>query len=268
MATLSRPDGVELHYEIRGNDGPLVVLAPYWSWSPGIFDEFLDDLASDHRVLVSHLRGTGLSSRQGPYDMETDTADLEALIEEAGGPALVIGIADSANRASKLAARRPDLVPVAIALGAGPLSRKTFAGEDAMLGSDTVLDAFIEMVTNNYRAAMRTLMTATNQQMNEGELRERVNAQVEHVGSGTAVTRVRAWADDDPDAEARQIGERLVLITAPTVAGAWLPDFERVLAVLAEKLPQAQLEIMEDGVVSRPHEGAELVRKMTAPLRS
>ena len=49
-ARLERPDGVELHWEERG-EGPPVVLAPYWSGHPGVYEDLLSDLARDHRVV-------------------------------------------------------------------------------------------------------------------------------------------------------------------------------------------------------------------------
>lgn len=268
MPKLARPDGVEIHYELAGDDGPPVVFAGYWNWSPGVFDELLADLAADHRVLTYDLRGTGQSTRSGPYDIETDVADLEALLEEMGGPALLVSVSDGANRAVRVAARRPDLVATVAALGSGPLSRRNFSGEDAMLASDAVVETFIEMLGRDYRAALRTIFTSTNEQMSEDDLRERVAAQASYCPMEAAVGRVRAWFDDDPDADAAAIGERLWMITAPTIAGAWLPEFDEVLRVVREKLPRANLEVFEEGFVSQPAEGAELIRRITAPLRS
>jgi pimeloyl-ACP methyl ester carboxylesterase len=80
MARLERPDGVELHWDQRG-EGPLVVLAPYWSGHPGVYEALLADLARDHRVVTWDARGTGESTRTGPYDMETDCSDLEAIVD-------------------------------------------------------------------------------------------------------------------------------------------------------------------------------------------
>src|SRR4051812_35343939 len=109
MPELTRPDGARIHYEIEGEQGPAVVLASYWSWSPGIYSEIFRRLAVDHRAVSYHLRGSGESSRQGPFDMETDLGDLEAVAEAVGGAAVMISTADGANRAARLAHRRPEL---------------------------------------------------------------------------------------------------------------------------------------------------------------
>src|SRR3989442_1570415 len=57
MPRLQRPDGVELHWEQRGQ-GPLLVLAPYWSGHPGVYEALLSDLARDHRVVTWDARAT------------------------------------------------------------------------------------------------------------------------------------------------------------------------------------------------------------------
>src|ERR687897_383042 len=131
MPRLRRPDGVELHWEEHG-EGPLVVLAQPWAGYPEVFADLLDELGSDHRVVTYYPRGQGGSTRRGPYDPETDTADLEALIEAAGRPGVVIAMADASNRAARVAARRPDLVRAVVLPGGMPLSRRVLEGTDSL----------------------------------------------------------------------------------------------------------------------------------------
>src|SRR5204863_8398653 len=134
-ALLSRPDGVELHWDHRG-EGPLVVLCPYWSGHPAVYEGLLSDLSQDHRVVTFDARGTGGSTRRGPYDMDTDGADLEAIVDAAGDHATLLSIANGCNQAVRLGARRPDLVAAVVAIGAGPMTRAQFAQGDAMIASD------------------------------------------------------------------------------------------------------------------------------------
>ncbi len=269
MAELERPDGTRIHYEIQGEQGPSIVLATYWSWNPGVYAEMLADLAADHRVATYHLRGSGESSRNGPYDMATDVGDLEAVVEAVGGPALLLAVADSSNRSAKLAARRPDLVGAVINFGTAPFARAAFAHEEGMISSNTVVEAFSEMLESNYRGAMRNMMEATNTQASEEELRERVDAQAEFHPQQAAVARFRGWVEDDPRAEARAIGERLWIFTAPDIAGPWLPPSEVLQRLTAETLPDARVVQIESesGPVSHPEEAAEMVRRVSAPLR-
>ncbi|TMK74059.1 MAG: alpha/beta hydrolase [Actinobacteria bacterium] len=189
--------------------GPLVVLAPYWSGHPGVYEALLSDLARDHRVVTWDARGTGQSTPAGPYDMETDCSDLAAIVDQAGGDAVVISTADGANRAVRVAASRKDLVAAVVALGTAPFARMHFEGSEGMIASETVVGAFINMLERDYRGALRALLSATNAQMSEPELRERVAFQISYCPQEPAAARVRAWAEDDPTAAARETGERL-----------------------------------------------------------
>ncbi|MEK6277111.1 MAG: alpha/beta hydrolase [Actinomycetota bacterium] len=244
-----------------------MVLATYWTWSPGVYGPLLDDLASDHRVVTYHLRGTGESSRQGPYDTETDSGDLEAVLEEAGGSAVLFSTADGANRAARVGAARPDLVAAVVTVGTAPIARAQFAHHEGMLGSDSVVGAFFETFERNYRTGLRTLIEATNPQMSEDELRERVDVQAEFSPQESAVARLREWAADDPHEAARALGDRLWIFTASGVAGPWLPPKEELDRMTKETLPDAHVAELEPGPVSRPDLVAEKMRRITAPLR-
>jgi pimeloyl-ACP methyl ester carboxylesterase len=265
---LTRPDGTRIHYEVRGDSGPPVVLGTYWTWSPGVYEPLLDELASDHRVVTYHLRGTGQSSRRGPYDMETDSGDLEALLEEIEGAALLFSTADGTNRAARVAVRRPDLVAALITFGTAPIARAQFTDSEGMLGSDSVVGAFFETFERNYRTGLRTLIEATNQQMSEDELRERIDVQAEFSPQEAALGRLRAWMEDDPGADARALGDRLWIFSAGGVAGPWLPPKEELDRMTAETLPDAHVAEIEPGPVSRPDLVAEMMRRVSAPLRA
>jgi pimeloyl-ACP methyl ester carboxylesterase len=268
MPELSRPDGAQIHFEVTGDDGPAVVLASYWSWNPSVYEELVSDLASDHRVLTYHLRGTGDSSRNGPYEIEVDVGDLEAVVEAAAGPVVMIATADSSNRSVKLAARRPELVTAVITFGTAPIARAAFEGKEGMLASDTVVDAFVEMLGRSYRGGMRTLMEATNPQMSADQLRERVAAQVEFCHLEPAVGRLRAWVEDDPREDARALGDRLWIFAAEGVAGPWMPPPEELARLTREALPDANVVQIDPGPISAPHETAEAIRRVTAALRA
>ena len=58
-----------------------------------------------------------------------------------------------------------------------------------MIASDSVVDAFREMVRRDFRGAMRSLFSSTNPQMGEEELRERVAAQAAYCEVDAAVAR-------------------------------------------------------------------------------
>jgi pimeloyl-ACP methyl ester carboxylesterase len=269
VASLQRPDGAELHLDSSG-EGPILVLMPYWSGHPGVFADLLSDLGRDHRIVTWDARGTGESTRTGPYDVETDSADLEAVLEQVGEAAAVIGVANGCNVAVRIALRRPDLVRSAIAFGAGPFARLDFAGSESMIASDSVVAAFLEMLQRDYRGALRTMLSATNAQMSEGELRDRIDFQLSYCPQEAAIARVKAWADDDPTEPAAALGDRLWILSAPAIAGQWLPPLEERLRIIESVTPDARVEtVSEDvGPVSRPEVVAAAVRRATAPLES
>lgn len=256
-------DGVELHWEERG-DGPLVVIACHWSGHPLVFEPLIRELAGDHRILTYDARGTGRSTRCGPHDMATGAADLAAVIEAAGAPAAVLTMSEACNRAVRVGAARPDLVVGIIAPGALPVARAAVESTQAMVSSDAVVDAFLEMLSNDYRGAQRTMMTIANAQMSEDELRERVGLQVDYCPADVALERTRAWRDDDPGDAARECADRLRLLWSPDMVGPWFPPVHEVKKVLTRELPDAQLETIEGGPVSRPELTAEIIRGVTS----
>ena len=196
--------------------------------------------------------------------METGAADLEAVIEaarRAGGdrrrwPTRV-------NRAVRVCAERPDLVEAMVVPGGSPPGAAALEGTEAMASSDSVVDAFLSMCETDYRGALRSLVTAGNPQMSEEEIRERVRLQAEYQPQEAAVARLRAWVDDD----AAGAGTRL---RRPALA-AVLRDHGRAAGSrrarkavkLSRKLfPEAHVEGIENGIVSRPDLTAAVVRRI------
>jgi pimeloyl-ACP methyl ester carboxylesterase len=263
-------DGVELHWEERGS-GPAVILVPYWSYEPRVWNPVTSELESDHRVIRYDDRGTGQSERTGPFDIETSARDLEAVAEAAGaGPAVTLGMVDGGNRAVRVAERRPDLISHVVSVGGPPLARDAFSESESLVSSSTVVGAFLQQLDTDYRGAVRSLMEAGNPQMSQDELRDRVVKQVEHVPVEAASARVRAWADDrDAVGPARELGERFVLLVGGNAAGGWFPDEREMIKIVREHFPESTVEEVEEGILSRPDQTAAVVRKLvTANVES
>jgi pimeloyl-ACP methyl ester carboxylesterase len=259
MPTLTRPDGTRIHWEERGS-GPLVVLASHFFAYPEAFDDLIADLTADHRVITYDTRGTGKSTREGPYDVPTDAADLGALIEEAGGPAVVIGMGDGANRGVKLAVARPDLVEAVVTPGGNPIGRRAAEVTDALVDSPSVLDALLGMIDTDYRSALRTIVSGGNPQMDEDEKRERVDRVVEYTPQEVGAARLRAWIDDRVLEGSRAIGGKLWILTFGS--NEWFPD--AAMDKTRELIPEAHIEAVEDGPVSRPDITANAIRRITS----
>jgi pimeloyl-ACP methyl ester carboxylesterase len=266
MPYVERPGGVKIHWQQRGS-GPLIVLAPYASSHPSVYDPLEADLLADHRVARYDDRGTGASDRIGPYDIETGADDLEAVIEEAGGPAVVIGLADATHRGARVAARRPDLVDALVLVGGSPAGRTRLEGTDAMVASDSVLDAFMSMGETDYRGAVRTVVSAANPQMTEDEVRERVRLQVEYQPRETIIPRWQAWAEDDATDAGRECGERMWIVVAEGMSGGWFPAGDEALRISRRLFPKAHVEEVDDGMISRPDLFADIVRRVTSKAR-
>ncbi|MGZ4532506.1 MAG: alpha/beta fold hydrolase [Mycobacteriaceae bacterium] len=114
---LTRPEGL-LAYDVAGA-GPLVVLVPgmgdlratYRFLAPALRE-------AGYRVACADLRGHGDSETTFTTYGDAETADdVLALIEELGGPAVVVGNSMAAGAAVLAAAQRPELVHGLVLVG-------------------------------------------------------------------------------------------------------------------------------------------------------
>lgn len=263
MPELTQPDGATIYWEATG-EGPTVVMSPAVFGNRDMFGDFVADVAKDHTVVRYDARGTGLSGRTGPHDLDTGAEDLAAVIEAVGAPAVVMAFVDATNRAVRVAARRPELVLTVVAGGLPPLSRAALAGLDAMAGSDTVVDTFLEMVDSYYASALRQVAADANPQATDEEIRERVETQLGYCPQEVASARLRAWTEDDALEDADAIGERLVLLNWPGGGRPWFPDQDDMVKLVEKLTPEARVRLIENGLVSRPDLGAAIVRELTA----
>ncbi len=259
MQKLRRPDGVELAWGSAG-EGPLVVVANQFFGSRKVFSRLLDDLAIDHTVVWYDPRGTGESTRCGPYDMQTDVDDLRALIEEVGSPCTMLAMADGCNRAVHLAAARPDLVAGIVTPAGNPVGRTAAAGTDALVASQGVLDALLGMMRTDYRGALNSVFSTSNPELSDAEVRDRVTETVEHCTQNTAVERMHLWIFDETLDSARAVGDRLWILEHGT--NPWFTG--EIAKHTRELLPEANVLEVEAGAVSRPEIAAGVIRRLTS----
>jgi pimeloyl-ACP methyl ester carboxylesterase len=257
------PDGVELHWEERG-EGPLVILAGPFFGYPEVFEDLLAELARDHRVVVYHVRGTGSSSREGPYDPDVDAADLALLMQELGEPAVLLASGDGTLRAVRAFTQCPDLVVAVVSPGGNPLGRRAARDTEGLAGSDSVIDALIGMMEVDYRSALHTMLATANPQLDEDEVRARLDRTVEHCPREAVLPRMRRWVEDNATEETRALGQRFWLLEHGL--NPWF--MIDTLDVTRELLPEAHIEQVEDGPLSRPDITAGVVRRLTAGERA
>ena len=267
MPRLTVDDGVEIHYEERGS-GPLVVIASYWSMHPSALEPLSAELEADHRVVRYDDRGTGQSTRTGPYDLQTAARDLAAVIAALGEPAVIVGVADGPVRGVLVAAEQPELVTAVVCPGGAPIGRANFTGAETLATSEAVVSALLQQVETDYRGALRALVGPTNEQMTDDELRERVSGQAEHVPAEAGAARLRAWASVDPLEQARAAGEKVWVLVTDGLTGNWFPTGTELAEVVGRLLPEANVAQIADGWVSRPDETAAVVRRITAGGRA
>jgi len=107
---LQRPDG-RIAYTVEG-EGPLAVALPGMGDLRGSYRDLVGPLvAAGHRVAVADLRGHGDSDVGFRVHGDDVTGrDLLALIDELGGPAVVIGNSMAGSAAVWAAAERPDAI--------------------------------------------------------------------------------------------------------------------------------------------------------------
>jgi pimeloyl-ACP methyl ester carboxylesterase len=252
-------DGVQIHWDERG-DGPLVVIANQFFSESWVFDGLISLLAEEHRVVTYDPRGTGRSSRQGPYEIEVDARDLLGLAEAVGPPAVVVGMGDGSNRAVHAAAARPDLIDAVVCAGGNPVGATAVQGTDGLAGSESVLDALVSMMETDYRGALRTMIGTANPTFDEETVRMRVNSTCENCPQDVAAERMRSWIADNALEPARALGERLWILESG--GNPWFPiEAARRSRAL---IPEAHIEEVADGALSRPDITVDVVRTLTA----
>lgn len=111
-------DGGVLAYEVAGT-GPLVLCIPGMGDIRASFRLLAPSLIdAGYRVAVVDLRGHGDSSTSfASYGNEGNAADVQALIEHLGGPAVIIGNSMGAAISVLVAAARPELVAGLVLVG-------------------------------------------------------------------------------------------------------------------------------------------------------
>lgn len=114
---LTRPEGL-LAYDVAGA-GPLVVLVPGMGDLRATYRFLAPALRkAGYRVACTDLRGHGDSETTFTTYGDAETADdVLALIEELGGPAVVVGNSMAAGAAVLAAAQRPELVRGLVLVG-------------------------------------------------------------------------------------------------------------------------------------------------------
>jgi pimeloyl-ACP methyl ester carboxylesterase len=140
-------NGIDLHYEIRGEGEPLVLLHS-GTRTARMYDPFVETYATKYRVIVPDLRGHGGSTNpDGDWTTRSMAKDVFALLDHLGVERFK-GIGTSAGAVTLLhmATQQPDRVEAMVVVGVGtylPVEcRKTLAATDADKMSAAGWDAY------------------------------------------------------------------------------------------------------------------------------
>ena len=226
---LDRGEG-RIAYDVTGQ-GPLVICAPGMGDLRSVYRFLVPELVErGFRVATMDIRGHGDSDATfSTYDDVAAGTDLIALIEELGGPAVLVGNSMGAGAAAWAAAEAPDLVGGLVLVG--PFVRNTPIGLAAKLAFRLgLLRPWASKVWNAYYVRLYPSRPPADLAEHRARIQESFR-RPGHRRSFVATTRtshapvearlgdVRAPAlvvmgekdpdFSDPEAEARWIGERL-----------------------------------------------------------
>jgi pimeloyl-ACP methyl ester carboxylesterase len=212
---LARPEG-RVAYDVDG-DGPLVVLIPGMGDLRTTYRFIAPALrTAGHRVAVADLRGQGGSDATfATYgDVET-SGDIVALIEELGGPAVIVGNSMGAAAGVIVAAERPDIVSGLVLIG--PFVRNGKVGAIQRLVMRVALaPLWAPLVWSSYLPKLY----AGRRPDDFDAYRNQVVASLRRPGYARSFSRTTHTNHDPAEA-------RLVEVTTPTlvVMGEKDPDF-------------------------------------------
>ncbi|MDX3526802.1 alpha/beta hydrolase [Streptomyces sp. ID05-39B] len=113
MEKVFSADGTVIAYEQQGT-GPALVLVGGAFMTRGASAELAALLAEHCTVITYDRRGRGDSGDSPEYDVQREVEDLDALIEHAGGEAMVFGMSSGAVLALEAAARGSAVTRLAV----------------------------------------------------------------------------------------------------------------------------------------------------------
>lgn len=259
MPELERLDGARIHYEVRGDEGPLVVLSLGFAATPATYEGLVADLARDHRVATWEPRGCGSSSEEGPFDIATDADDLIALVEALGAPVVAYAAGHGVNVTTRAAAREPELVSGFVTPGIVTALREHLEGSEGFASSQTVLDMLMQQLRRDPRASVRATIASLNPQLDEDALRYRIDETLAYTSPETTLARLESWLEDESALDELQaLGDRVAIVWHQ--GDSWQSGS---IPRVSELLPDARIIEVEDGPLSRPDLQAAVVREMT-----
>ncbi len=107
--TVTSKDGTTIAFDRSGN-GPVLILVDGATMHRAMGSGMAQRLARDFTVIQYDRRGRGDSTDTEPYAVQREIEDIEALIDEVGGSAFLVGFSSGAALAMEAAIERPGKV--------------------------------------------------------------------------------------------------------------------------------------------------------------
>ncbi len=229
---------IEIHYELHGNRGPVVLLIHGLGSSLRDWEFQIADLATRYRVLAIDLRGHGKTSRRGPITITGFAADLRELLTALEiRSAHVIGISLGASVAFQMAVDYPHAVDSLVIINGSPV------------GPSTENAAHVTELEWRIRAVREQGMRGIGRLLAERHLPAREHETLRAVF-------VERWAENDPELYLASVlaitnwtvRERLASLRSPCLVISGDRDVTPVSfkADYLRELPNAELVVIAD----------------------
>jgi pimeloyl-ACP methyl ester carboxylesterase len=239
-------DGVGLEVEVRGR-GPALVLVHGFGGAKEDFEDHLDALARDHRVVVFDHRGHGASDAPdsaAAYSLDRLAADTLAVADAVDAASFrLLGHSMGGMVARRIVLGRPDRVDALVLMDTSPGPVPGMDGDVIELGAALALDQGMDELKRALDA-FGPLGTAAYERLlverpGYREFQDRKWEQLSPVMWATLVREIR----DQPDQLASLAG---VSCPALVIVGDEDTPFLGVSRRMAETIPGARLAVVPD----------------------
>ena len=242
MSTVISKDGTRIAYDKTGSGPALIVVDGAMGYRALFGLNLLAEQLAEHFTVYAYdRRGRGESSDTLPYAVEREIEDLEALIDEAGGPAFVYGISSGAALAMEATIVLGDKIKK-LAMYEAPYTTDD-AGKQAWQEYTRELSALLAAGRRGDAVARFMMLTgATADQVAEAR-RMPIWPAFEAVAPTLAYDHCALLGED-----ASVPTVRAARVAAPTLVmngGASYPFMQVAAVALANAMPNGQHRILE-----------------------
>lgn len=113
-------NGINLHYQVRGEGEPLLLLHGFGMCGPVEWGHIVDDLAKQYKIVLVDLRGHGWSTNpSGKFTLRQSAEDVRGLLDHMELPSVrAMGISAGGMTLLQLASRYPARISAMVIIGA------------------------------------------------------------------------------------------------------------------------------------------------------